>query len=276
MRRLIFTALALVCVSRVTSTQNAVPIASKQDVIYGRVEGSALLADIAYPQSGVRLPAIVSVHGGRWRAGNRTDASSIKVDQWAGFGFFAMSVDYRLVGGSPAPAPYQDVLCAIRWMHAHASEYHVDPNRVYLIGQSAGGHMVSLVATLGDGPYKRVGGWDTDREDVRAVISVAGAYDLNTLSWGNLWTPPNEDVDAARRLASPLHHVTATTKPTLIIHSDDDRSVPVQQALDMSQALQKAGVRNRFVHYTDKGHMGIVDDVIKEARAFIAEVEQQK
>lgn len=276
MRRLIFTALALVCVSRVTSTQNAVPIASKQDVIYGRVEGSALLADIAYPQSGVRLPAIVSVHGGRWRAGNRTDASSIKVDQWAGFGFFAMSVDYRLVGGSPAPAPYQDVLCAIRWVHAHASEYHVDPNRVYLIGQSAGGHMVSLVATLGDGPYKRVGGWDTDREDVRAVISVAGAYDLNTLSWGNLWTPPNEDVDAARRLASPLHHVTATTKPTLIIHSDDDRSVPVQQALDMSQALQKAGVRNRFVHYTDKGHMGIVDDVIKEARAFIAEVEQQK
>ena len=276
MRRLIFTALTLVCVSRVTSTQNAVPIASKQDVIYGRVEGSALLADIAYPQSGDRLPAIVSVHGGRWRAGNRTDASSIKVDQWAGFGFFAMSVDYRLVGGSPAPAPYQDVLCAIRWVHAHASEYHVDPNRVYLIGQSAGGHMVSLVATLGDGPYKRVGGWDTDREDVRAVISVAGAYDLNTLSWGNLWTPSNEDVDAARRLASPLHHVTASTKPTLIIHSDDDRSVPVQQALDMTQALQKAGVRNRFVHYTDKGHMGIVDDVIKEARAFIAEVEQAK
>src|SRR4249920_1591547 len=220
MRRLIFTALALVCVSRVTSTQDAVPIASKQDVIYGRVEGSALLADIAYPQRGDRLPAIVSVHGGRWRAGNRTDASSIKVDQWAGFGFFAMSVDYRLVGGSPAPAPYQDVLCAIRWVHAHASEYHVDPNRVYLIGQSAGGHMVSLVATLGDGPYKRVGGWDTDRNDVRAVISVAGAYDLNTLSWGDLWTPLNENVEAARRLASPLAHVTASTRPTLVIHSD--------------------------------------------------------
>jgi dipeptidyl aminopeptidase/acylaminoacyl peptidase len=50
----------------------------------------------------------------------------------------------------------------------------------------------------------------------------------------------------------------------------------VQQALDMIQALQKAGVRNRFVHYTDKGHMGIVDDVINEARAFIAEVEQMR
>ncbi len=276
MRGLVITAIALVCVSPVAFGQGTVPVTSKQDVIYGRVEGSALLADIAYPQRGDRLPAIVSVHGGRWRAGNRTDASSIKVSQWAEFGFFAMSIDYRLVGGSPAPAPYQDVLCAIRWVHAHASEYNVDPNRIYLIGQSAGGHMVSLVATLGEGPYKRVGGWDTDREDVRAVISVAGAYDLNTLSWGNLWTPSNEDVDAARRLASPLAHVTASTKPILIIHSDDDRSVPVQQAVDMTQALQKAGVRNRFVHYTDKGHMGIIDDVIKEARAFIAEVEQPR
>jgi len=275
-RGLIITAITLICVSPVAFGQGTVPITSKQDVIYGRVEGSALLADIAYPQRGDRLPAIVSVHGGRWRAGNRTDASSIKVSQWAGFGFFAMSIDYRLVGGSPAPAPYQDVLCAIRWVHAHASEYNVDPDRIYLIGQSAGGHMVSLVATLGEGPYKRAGGWDTDREDVRAVISVAGAYDLNTLSWGNLWTPSNEDVDAARRLASPLAHVTASTKPILIIHSDDDRSVPVQQALDMTQALQKAGVRNRFVHYADKGHMGIVDDVISEARAFIAEIEQRR
>jgi acetyl esterase/lipase len=275
-RRLIVAALTLVCVPPVAAIQTAAPIASKQDVIYGRVEGSALLADIAYPERGGPLPAIVSVHGGRWRAGSRTDASSIKVGQWAEFGFFAMSIDYRLVGGSPAPAPYQDVLCAIRWVHAHASEYHVDPNRIYLIGQSAGGHMVSLAATLGEGPYKRAGGWDSDRGDFRAVISVAGAYDLNTLSWGNLWTPPNEDAETARRLASPLAHVTPGTKPILIIHSDDDRSVPVQQALDMTDALQKAGARHRFVHYTDKGHMGLVDEVIKETRGFIAEIEQSR
>jgi acetyl esterase/lipase len=209
-------------------------------------------------------------------SGHKRDASTIKVEQWAKFGFFAMSIDYRLKGCSPPPACYQDLQCAIRYVHSHAREFNVDTARIFLIGQSAGGHMVSLVATLGEGSYKRAGGWDTDRDDVRAVISVAGAYDLNTLSWGNLWTPTNEAVDTARRLASPLAHVTASTKPILIIHSDDDRSVPVQQAVDMTQALQKAGVRNRFVHYTDKGHMGIVDDVIKEARAFIAEIEQPK
>ena len=70
----------------------------------GQVHGAGLLADIAYPESKEKLPAIISVHGGRWRGGHKRDASTIKVDQWAGFGFFAMSIDYRLVGCTPAPA----------------------------------------------------------------------------------------------------------------------------------------------------------------------------
>ena len=187
-----------------------------------------------------------------------------------------MTIDYRLVGSTPAPAPYQDFLCAIRWLHAHAREYHVDPQRIYLIGQSAGGHMVSLAATLGAGQYPKTGGWDDAPMDFRAVISVAGAYDLNTLSWGNLWTPLAGNVESERATASPLKHVTASTRPLLVIHSDDDRSVPIQQAIDMSKALEAARVKTRFVHYQDRGHMGIIDDVIKEARAFIAEVENRK
>jgi acetyl esterase/lipase len=262
--------------STAAARQASAPLVTRTDVIYGRVEGSALLANLAYPDGPGARPAILSVHGGRWRAGNRTDASSIKVTEWAGYGFVAISIDYRLVGGSPAPAPYIDMRCAIRWLHAHAGDYGVDPERIYLIGQSAGGHMVSLAATLGDGPYPQAGGWDGARSDVRAVISVAGAYDLNTLSWGNLWTPVSGDVIEARRLASPMTHVNAATKPTLVIHSDDDRSVPVQQAVDFVEKLKASGVTHRFVHYTDRGHMGITEDVVKEARAFIAEVEPKK
>jgi acetyl esterase/lipase len=198
------------------------------------------------------------------------------VTQWAEFGFFAMSIDYRLVGGSPAPAPYLDLCCAIRWIHAHADDYGIDPERVYLIGQSAGGHLVSLAATLGDGPFPKTGGWDQARSDVHGVISVAGPYEVNTLSWGNLWTPVAGNVEEARRIASPLAHVSAATKPILIIHSDDDRSVPIQQAVDMVAKLKAAGVRHRFVHYADRGHMGLTEDVVKEARAFIADLEPKK
>jgi len=273
------TSLAAVILSFGASIANAqpnAPVVTKTDVIYGRVEGSALLANIAYPDGPSLKPAILSVHGGRWRAGNRADASSIKVAQWAEFGYFAMSIDYRLVGGSPAPAPQLDLLCAIRWLHAHAEEYRVDPERIYLIGQSAGGQMVSLVATAGEAGFPRVGGWEKARTDVRAVISVAATYELNSLSWGNLWTPVDGKVEESRRHASPINHVNPSMKPLLVIHSDDDKSVPVQQAADMVEKLKAAGVQHRYVHYTDKGHMGITEDVIREARAFIAEVEQKK
>ena len=279
MRRMcifLFAAAALTFLPAAGMAQPSAPVVTKTDVIYGRVEGSALLANIAYPDGPALKPAIISVHGGRWRAGNRADASSIKVTQWAEFGFFAMSIDYRLVGGSPAPAPYLDMLTAIRWLHAHAEDYRVDPERVYLIGQSAGGQMVSLFATAGEAGFPRVGGWEKARTDVRAVISVAATYELNGLSWGNLWTPVSGNVEDARRHASPITHVGPAMKPLLIIHSDDDKSVPVQQANEMAAKVAGTGVKHRYVHYTDKGHMGITDDVIKEARAFIAEVEQKK
>ena len=279
----VIAAAALLALPALVNAQPSAPVVTKTDVIYGRVEGSALLANIAYPDGPSRKPAILSVHGGRWRAGNRADASSIKVAQWAEFGFFAMSIDYRLVGGSPAPAPQLDLLCAIRWLHAHADEYQIDPERVYLIGQSAGGQMVSLVATAGEAGFPRVGGWEKARTDVRAVISVAATYELNSLSWGNLWTPfdsaqgkPVASVEEARRHASPITHVNPGMKPLLVIHSDDDKSVPVQQANEMVEKLKAAGVQHRYVHFTDKGHMGIIDEVIKEARAFIAEVEAKR
>src|SRR5262245_52381504 len=249
-------------------------IVVQRDVIYGRPDGAAVLADIAYPDSGKRLPAMIYVHGGRWTTGERVGRMQLYVEDWAKAGYFAMTIDYRLAGSAPAPAGYQDLLCAIRWLHAHAAQYNVDPDRIYLSGNSSGGHVVALAATLGDGPYERVGGWKDARSDVRAVISIAGPYELTTLSWGNLWTPLNAknagDLEKARRIASPIEQITANTKPMLIIHSDDDQSVPVQQAVDMAAALAKAGIKHKFVRYKDRGHMRLIDEVVKEMLAFIS------
>lgn len=248
-------------------------IVHKQDLVYGRVHGAGLLADVAYPEGAKSLPVILSVHGGRWFRESKTTASAINVKQWAGFGFFAMSIDYRLIGCTPAPACYQDVLCAIRWIHAHADEYSLDVNRIYLIGHSAGGHMVSLAATLGDGGYERTGGWENASCDFRGVICVAGPSRLNELDWGKLWTPSGQDAEEARELASPFNHASEKMKPMLILHSDDDHSVPIQQALDMVQRLKEKQAPHRFVHYRDKGHLGMTPDVIREARAFIRKLE---
>jgi acetyl esterase/lipase len=236
----------------------------KRDVVYGNVHGAGLL--------------ILSVHGGRWVASSRTDAGegAIDVGKWAGLGFFAMSIDYRLVGCTPPPACYQDVQCAIRWVHAHAGDYPIDRERVFLIGMSAGGHLVSLAATLGDGPFARTGGWDKQANDIRGVISLSGPYDLEKLSWGNRWTPATGDPLAARRLASPIRHVTAKTIPMLILHSDNDGSVPVQQAIDMAEALAKAKARHRLSIHKNKGHMRVTEEVIKESLAFVEEISKTK
>lgn len=248
-------------------------ITVKQDVVYGRVHGAGLLADIAYPESSDLLPAIISVHGGRWVGGNKKDASTIKVEQWAGFGYFAMSIDYRLKNCTPAPACYQDFQCAIRFVHAHAKELRVDPERIYLIGQSAGGHMVSLAATLGDGTFPRTGGWEQASNEFRAAISVAAAYDLVALDWGQLWTPPGVELTEARKYASPTTHVAKTSKPLLILHSDNDQSVPIENALSMIEILSKTGARHTFHRYPEMGHMGINDEVIARSVEFIKAIE---
>ena len=267
------------------TAQPSVKVMEKNDLIYGRADGAALLADIAYPEGKNQLPVILIVHGGRWRAGAKSDANYAKQAGWAQNGFFAMNIDYRLVNTTPAPGCYQDMYAALRWIHAHASEYGLDINRIYLMGNSSGGHEVALAATLGEGPYAKTGGWDKDSADFRAAISFSGAYDLNTLSWGNLWTPIAGNantgfttlaaaaLEEARRVASPIHNIGPNTKPILLLHSDDDRSVPIQQAIDMDQALTAAHVRHKFIHYKDRGHIGFTDEAMGEARAFIADLE---
>jgi acetyl esterase/lipase len=246
----------------------------KKNVVYGNVHGAGLLCDIAYPEGKDKLPVILSVHGGRWVASHRSDPGegAIDVKQWASFGLFAMSIDYRLVGCSAPPACYQDVQCAIRWVHAHKDKYPIDAERIFLIGMSAGGHLVSLAATLGDGPFPRTGGWEKHANDIRGVISLSGPYDLEKLSWGNLWKPAAGEQLAARRLASPIQHVTAKTRPILILHSDNDGSVPVEQAKEMAKALEQAKARHRLSIFSKKGHMRITPNVIREARAFIEEI----
>ena len=271
------TSIAALSVLILSGSASAEPkVTVQEDLIYGRVAGAALAADVARPDSKELLPAIISVHGGRWVGGHKRDTSTIKVEQWAGFGFFAMSIDYRLRDCTPAPACYQDLQCAIRFVHANAEKYHVDPQRVFLIGQSAGGHLVSLAATIGDGPFARTGGWDKAGNDIAAAISVAACYDLPSLDWGKLWGPPGVDFAAAREHASPNRLVSKDSKPLLILHSDNDGSVPIANALIMVEALKKAGARHTFHRYPDLGHMQITQEVIDKSLAFIKDVSAKR
>jgi acetyl esterase/lipase len=265
--------LAAVITALPSAAQSGRDIVAQEDLIYCFVDGAALLADIAYPRNASDVPAILYVHGGRWRAGNRTAPTGLDVRDWAEEGYFAMTISFRLVGSTPAPAPQQDLLCALRWLHSHAADYGIDTERIYLSGWSSGGHQATLAATLGDHGYPRTGGWDGADSHFRAALSISAPYELSTLSWGEFWSPLSGDQEEAWRLASPIHQITPETRPILIVHSDDDGSVPVDQALRMVEALEAAGIPHRFVHYTDRGHGALTDEVVRVMRDFIAEVE---
>lgn len=247
----------------------------KETVIYGEVLGAGLLADIAAPTGDGPHPVIVGVHGGRWHYSNRKALGAAPdVNQWAALGYFALSIEYRLVTCTPAPACYQDTLCAIRWVHAHADEYQLDLDRVYITGMSAGGHLVSLAATLGGEHFPKTGGWEDQASDFRAAISVSGAYDLLKLNWACGWITPGVPWDDARRLGSPLEHVSPDTKPMLVFHSENDGSIPFEQAVRMDEALTEHSVHHRFLQYPDRGHIGLTEDfVLEESVRFIQEVE---
>ncbi len=237
---------------------------------YGYVQGATLLADAAWPDSGKPLPVVISIHGGRWYYGTRRDTGSIDVRQWAGFGFFAMSIDYRLTTCTPAPACYQDMLCSIRWVHAHAAKYNLDTGRIFLLGMSCGGPMASLAATLGEGKWPRSGGWEDYPGAFRAALCISGAYDLPKLDWGAGWAPPGEPFPAARAYASPIQYVSRDNVPQLLLHSDDDPSIPIEQVLRMDAALREAGAPYKFIRYKDRGHIFITDECIKDLRDYIA------
>ena len=166
-------------------------------------------------------------------------------------GFFAMNIDYRLVNSTFAPACYQDMYTAIRWVHVHAAEYHIDTSRICLMGNSSGGHEVALAATLGEGPYGKTGGWDKESEDFRAAISFSGAYDLNTLSRGKsvdarcrqcndrVHNTGSAALEEARRIASPMQNIGPRTKPMLPLECLTLRA--------QSTERQVGGSRSRFL-----------------------------
>lgn len=231
------------------------------DVVFAAPEGHPLRVDIYEPhephepdKADGRHPAVVVVHGGTWFQGDKSSYAFGLHDRWlAAQGYVVFDVQYRL--GAEWPAPLSDVKCAIRWVRANAERYAIDPDRVALMGRSAGAHLALMAAyTAGDPDlppgctYDRDG--DVDRDDVAAVVVAYAPTDLR------LWPAdrasaiahllgglPDEIPDVYAQ-ASPVTHVRPGLPPTLIIQGQRDRLVPPAHAELLSNLLRAAGVTN--------------------------------
>lgn len=134
------------------------------------------------PSDSLGNEVVFFVPGGAWRQGDKAAYGELG-ETLAGYHQFTVVVaNYRLSndedGSAVHPMHVEDVAAAFAWVKAHIAEYHGDPARIYLFGQSAGAHLASLLAT--DGKYLEAAGCGLS--DIRALISMSGAYDLPRLS----------------------------------------------------------------------------------------------
>src|SRR5438552_4131707 len=118
---------------------------TKTDIEFAIVDGVSLKLDAYVPRSQGLHPAIVYVHGGGFTAGDKRDYDRSATTPLMERGFGVISVNYRLAPKHPFPAAADDVETAIRYIKTHAQELNVDPDRLVLMGASAGGHLVSFV-----------------------------------------------------------------------------------------------------------------------------------
>jgi acetyl esterase/lipase len=235
------------------------------DVTYTTVAGMAQKLDIAWPKTAGTYPLVFLIHGGGWSAGDKTDLRSTMLT-FAGMGFTAVSVNYRLVksAGNRFPAAMQDLRCALRWLRSRAGTYRLNPNRVAAVGISAGGHLAEMLG-LGsnvsglDGTCSVTGNLAT----VTAVVAFAGPSDLRKSSYFTSMSLPSvtgllggkpESFPTTARLASPLAHVTAGDPPVLLVHGSQDPVVPPLHSSRLNSTLHSAGDRATLVTLSGVGH----------------------
>ncbi|HEY6170256.1 MAG TPA: alpha/beta hydrolase, partial [Verrucomicrobiae bacterium] len=147
------------------------------DVEYGRIGERALHLEIARPKNppAKPAPAVLWIHGGGWEGGTHKQNGVLA---FAGKGWFAASVEYRLSGEAKWPAQIEDCKLAIRWLRANAAKWNVDPNRIGVWGISAGGHLVACLGTMDERAGFDVGAHTNFSSRVQAVVDYCGPVEF--------------------------------------------------------------------------------------------------
>lgn len=260
----------------------------KQTAIpYKETPSGPLLLDAYWPVAATRSPLVVMIHGGAWARGGRFEMGLTK---WAGYlaaaGLAVVSIDYRLAPATTYPDSFQDCLDAVDWAVAHADELGADAERIGLWGDSAGGHLVLLMATSQThpdfaGPRLRSGG-----QRLRAVAALYPPTDLVSLDAAERRGPAGTqsvrnfvgvdlEQDPSRwRAASPIEHVHARLPPIFLLQGTRDLLVPHWQATRFAERLVAAGAPHRLeiVEGGLHGFDRIAPD--ERARTLIAEVRE--
>jgi alpha-L-fucosidase 2 len=237
-------------------------------VEYGKPGGHALLLDLHVPDGPGPFPAAILVHGGGFDGGTRATNMAPTFQPLAEAGFAWFSIDYRMAPEFRFAQAREDVDAAIVWVKANAHTYKVDPTRLVLAGESAGGFLVNYAATH-----------ETPQTKVAAVVDIYGPVDYEKIArqrqayparfnmtsitshqknGGSIWFFGAEGYDEASyaklKEISPLHAVHKGMPPFLAIHGTRDDQVPYEQSPILCAAMRKVGAQCDIITVEAGGH----------------------
>lgn len=197
-------------------------------------------------------PLVIWIHGGGWKGGDKKRGPFPPL---ANAGIAVASINYRLSNEAHFPAQIQDCEAALDWLQANAVKYGLDPERIGVWGESAGGHLSMLLAATSNSSSF------ADKEfrkgpEIKAVCDWFGPMDLETILFderkakkpprrsviAQLLGGPRRDLKRKARLASPTNYISSNMPPVLIMHGERDRVVPLEQSIAISKKLKEMGV----------------------------------
>jgi acetyl esterase/lipase len=256
-------------------------VTTRNDIVFAEHDGTKLLGDLYSPKGRDKAPVLVAVHGGGWQVGSRKFYTN-----WGPYlaknGYAVFAIEYRLMkpGVKTYPGAIYDTKAAIQYVRAKAAELNVDPERIGMIGDSAGGHLSALVALAGEEPlysseYKSDPNSGVSAK-VKAVVGFYGVYDMLAQWQHDLLSRPLDNIGEKflgagahtnRQVffdASPINYATVSRNSTrfLLIHGTDDDIVdPATQSVAFLNALTQARFLVRRVIIPGAGHFFVTDPV---------------
>jgi acetyl esterase/lipase len=279
-------ALAMLMTGSVSATEYE--IVNQPDLVYAEHDGTKLLGDLYLPKGRAKAPVLVAVHGGGWQVGNRQFYR-----YWGLFlaraGYAVFSIEYRLGKPGAYPAAVYDTKAAVQFVRAKAVEFNLDPDRIGLIGDSAGAHLAALTALAGD---QFTSAYRDDANaavaaDVKTVVGFYGVYDMYA-QWTHdlsgrpddkivekfLGVPPTQN----RRIyfeASPISYATVDRNKlrVLLIQGTHDEVVdPDSQSGAFLTALTQAGFFVRRIVIPGAGHFWSSEPFESDPHSYSARV----
>lgn len=224
----------------------------------------------------VRSPAVLIIHGGGWVGGSKSGRREfVTGTALALHGYVAASVEYMKEPGKRWPTNLLDCKNGVRWLRANAQRLQVDPQRIGVIGGSAGGHLALMVAYTSGvpalepaSPYPGVADHVSACVDMYGIANLAtrqgtdpqGVPDGKIRSVSALFQEPLQAAPDKWKLASPVTHITHDSPPTLILHGTADTTVDREQSRELDRVLTDHGVPHKLIEIPGVGHAFPLND----------------